>query len=125
MSKNILVADDSIAVAGAIGLMLRLKGHTVKTAHDSREALLALGKEKFDLAIIDLMTPVMGGCELLSKIKSDDRLKDIPAVVLAGENREGLKARALALGASHFFVKPFKPKEFIDAMEKMLNEEPF
>ena len=125
MSKNILVADDSVAVVGAIGLMLRFKGHTVKIVRDSQEAFLALEKEKFDLAIIDLMKPAMDGCELLAKIKNDDRLKDIPAVVLTGENREGLKARALELGANRFFIKPFKPKEFIDAMEKMLNDEPF
>ena len=124
-SRKVLVVDDSTAFAGAIGLMLRFKGHTVKTAGNGKEALLALEKEKFDLAIIDLMMPTMDGCELLSKIKKDNGLKDIHAVILSEENRTELKAKVLALGASRFFVKPFKPKDFIDAMEKMLNEEPF
>jgi len=122
MSKNILIADGSTTVAKIVSLALRFKGYTVKAAYNGKEALLALEKEKFDMAIIDLMMPVMDGCELFSRIKNNGRLKDIPVVILTEANNEKMRTRALALGASCFIVKPFQPKELIDKVEELLDE---
>ena len=122
MSKNILVADDSTTVVKIITLALRFEGHTVKAAGNGEEALLALKKEKFDMAIIDLMMPVMDGCELLSGIRNDDRLKDIPALILTEANNEKMRIRAQALGASSCVVKPVRPEELIDKVKELLGE---
>lgn len=122
MSKNILVADDSAAVVKSIDRVLRFNGHTVKTAFNGKEALLALKKEKFDMAIIDSMMPVMDGCELLSRIRKANRQKDIPAVILIEAEGEKMRTRAMALGANGLIAKPFQYMEFINKVEGLLGE---
>ncbi|MDD5194561.1 MAG: response regulator [Candidatus Omnitrophica bacterium] len=123
MSKNILVVDESTTILNILSLALRFKGHIVKVVGNGKEALLALEKEKFDVAVIDLMVPVMDGCELLLRIRNDDRLKDIPTIILTEANNEKMKTKAAALGASCFILKPFHPKEFMDKVEELLEEE--
>jgi len=125
MSKNILIADDSTTILKILSLVLRFKGHKTKVVGNGEEALLALEKEKFDMAIIDLMMPVMDGCELLSKVKNNDKLKNIPALVLTDANNKKMKARVLALGVKSFIEKPFQPNELMDKVEELLDEKRF
>ncbi|MFA5337184.1 MAG: response regulator [Candidatus Omnitrophota bacterium] len=125
MSKNILIADDSTTILKILSLVLRFKGHKTKVVGNGEEALLALEKEKFDMAIIDLMMPVMDSCELLSKVKNNDKLKNIPALVLTDANNKKMKARVLALGVKSFIEKPFQPNELMDKVEELLDEKRF
>ncbi|MFC1620720.1 PleD family two-component system response regulator [Candidatus Omnitrophota bacterium] len=123
MSKRILIADDSTMAIKIVNLALRFKGYAVKVVANGKEALSVLKKEKFDVLVVDLMMPVMDGCELLSRVRNDDRLKDIPAIIVTEAKNEKMKDDALVLGVKDVIVKPFHPTEFIHKVEGLLNEE--
>lgn len=122
MTKNILVADDSTTVVKIVSLALRFKGYKVAAANNGKEALDALRRERFDMAIIDLMMPVMDGLELLSTIKKDDNLKDIPVIIFASEDNEESRKKSMELGADSYIAKPFQPQEVIAKVEALLDD---
>ena len=122
MTANILVADDSTTVVKIVSLALRFKGYRVAAANNGKEALDALRREAFDMAIIDLMMPVMDGLELLSIIKKDDNLKDIPVIIFASEDDEESRKKSMELGADSYIAKPFQPQEIIAKVEALLND---
>jgi CheY-like chemotaxis protein len=67
--KHILVADDEDAVRDAIGMLLKIDGHTVVSAANGREALECFQRERFDLVLTDFQMPGMKGNELAMAIR--------------------------------------------------------
>lgn len=64
-----------------------------------------------DLVISDLNTPVMGGLDLTKQLKASDLFKNIPIVILSGEESSEIIIKCLEAGADDYLVKPFNPKE--------------
>lgn len=120
--KKILVADDSMTIVRIASLALKFRGYIVEAVNNGKDAWQALKEEKFDMAIIDLIMPVMDGCELLARIRNDDRTKDIPTVILTEADNEKLRTRVQALGADYFITKPFQSRELIETVEVLLDE---
>jgi CheY-like chemotaxis protein len=83
----------------------------VTLAYDGREALEVLRREP-DIAIVllDLMMPYLSGLDVLAEMKKDERLKDLPTIVLTAAGQEQQHRAAMDLGASEFLTKPFSPK---------------
>ena len=117
-SKNILIVDDSATIRKLVGLTLKFKQYHVATANDGMEAWDMLQKENFDMVIIDILMPTMDGFQLLSKIKSDEKLKNIPSVLLTTEGDEANKQKGMELGADSYLVKPFQPQQLLAKVEE-------
>jgi len=106
-----LVADDEPHIGRIIKMKLEQGPFRVTLAYDGREALEVLRREP-DIAIVllDLMMPYLSGLDVLAEMKKDDRLKELPTIVLTAAGQEQQHRAAMDLGASEFLTKPFSPK---------------
>jgi class 3 adenylate cyclase len=106
---NLLVVDDNEANRAVLSKRLSRQGHKVSAAAGGREALELLGRERFDLVLLDVMMPDMDGYQVLEQMKSDEVLRHLPVVMISARgDLEGM-VRCLELGAEDYLAKPFNP----------------
>jgi chemosensory pili system protein ChpA (sensor histidine kinase/response regulator) len=84
------------------------------------EALNILGKTKFDAVITDLEMPLMHGYDLISEMKRNPALTNIPVIVLTSRAGEKHRQKAIDMGVQHYLVKPFEEEEMLGALKKIL-----
>ena len=109
---HVLVADDEPHIGRIIKMKLEQGPFRVTLAYDGREALDVLTRESdVALVLLDLMMPQLSGLDVLAHIRADERLKDLPCIILTAAGQEQQHRRALELGASEFMTKPFSPKK--------------
>jgi DNA-binding response OmpR family regulator len=104
---RILVADTDKAVRDLVRLRLTAWGHDVVSFADGQSALHAWREEHFDLTMVDVDLPRIGGLDVLSAIRDSDRPDRPSVVVMADPSRRSVAALAYELGATEFVVKPF------------------
>jgi len=119
MEKKILSVDDSSSIRKMVEFSLKSKGYLVTTAENGLEALELLAQDQFDAVILDINMPRMDGFECLKRTRANEAYAAIPVVMLTTEGQEQDKEKALALGAQHYLVKPFKPSELIAKVGKL------
>ncbi|MDO9556984.1 MAG: response regulator [Coriobacteriia bacterium] len=102
---RILVVEDTELLRRMYHDRLVADGFEVTTAGDGLDAINELRNARFDLIVLDLIMPRMGGLEALEIIKSDPRLSPIPVVILTNLGEEGAIERALELGAVDYLIK--------------------
>jgi len=92
-------------------------------AANGKEAIAALEKTKKsdppDLILLDLFLPDISGIDLLTLIKKDQRLRDIPVVILTGSNEDQDIQKSYDLGASSYLVKPISNDALMLVIEKL------
>ncbi|GFO53693.1 two-component system response regulator [Geomonas sp. Red276] len=107
---KIMAVDDVPMNLDMLEVMLGDLEATFLKASNGQEALELLGEHQdTDTILVDLEMPVMNGYELLSRLKRDDRYRDIPVIVVTADRSEVLSA--LSLGANDFLTKPYNPDE--------------
>jgi len=107
----VLVADDEPHIGRIIKMKLEQGPFRVSLAYDGREAMALLEREPdIELALLDVMMPHLSGLEVLAAMHADERWRDIPCIILTAAGEEEYQRRAMAIGASDFFTKPFSPK---------------
>jgi len=109
LSKVVLVVDDSPTVRRMLEWTLKPSGFRILHAADGIHALEILRAETVDLAIVDLNMPRMDGIELIRSVRGDEKLKQLPIILLTTENREEDRQAALEAGANLFLAKPSAP----------------
>ncbi len=118
---EILVVDDSKIMREMVVACLRgQSGATFTHAASGLEALEKLSLKAFDLVVLDLNMPDIGGYEVLEFVRSQDKLRSLPILVVTTRGDEGSKARALESGASSFMTKPFSPEAILAEVRKLL-----
>ncbi len=103
---RVLVADDDPIFVSLASSTLRRAGCDVRIANDGVEALEALEREPFGLALVDLSMPRIDGFRLIALIRSTPRLASLPIVVLSSLTDAEAIEEAYALGANAFQSKP-------------------
>jgi CheY-like chemotaxis protein len=107
-NRRMLVADDDPAILRLIATILEKENFTVVTARDGREAYKILqADQNFTAAILDVVMPHISGPELVRFMKSDERLKRIPVMMMTAEQDPKLSSDSFAAGAIVFLPKPF------------------
>ncbi len=112
--KKILIIEDDVSIHNVIEELLKKEGYITCNAYSGTEALLLLGKEKYDLILLDLMLPGMSGEELLIKVKN------IPTIVLSAKISSDDKVNCLLSGANDYMTKPFETKELLARIKVQL-----
>ncbi len=115
---HILVVDDLPTNRLKLRLGLKQQGHTLKEAENGRQALVMLRAESFDLVLLDIVMPEMGGYEVLAEMKEDRVLRHVPVIVISAQDELESVARGIELGAEDYLPKSFHPvllKARIDA----------
>jgi two-component system chemotaxis response regulator CheY len=109
--SQILVVDDSKVMRDMIVACLRaISGVTFTHAASGLEAIERLSLEAYQLMVLDLNMPDIGGLEVLEFVRGQDRLCALPIVVVTTRGDEASREGALAAGASRFMTKPFTPE---------------
>lgn len=120
MTATILIVDDSTSVRKMVESALRFKGYAVVAAADGLEALDALERERFDLLVLDINMPRMDGLALLKTVRERAEWASLPVLMLSTEGQESDRDQALALGATDYMVKPFKPTQLLERVAAVL-----
>lgn len=107
--SRLLVVDDLPANRDVLSRRLERQGHYVATAANGREGLDRLRKEAFDLVLLDVLMPEMDGYQMLQQLKSDDRLRHIPVIMISALGELDSVVRCIELGAEDYLPKPFNP----------------
>ena len=107
-NRRMLVADDDPAILRLIATILEKENFKVVTARDGREAYKILQADpNFTAAILDVVMPHISGPELVRYMKSEDRLKRIPVMMMTAEQDPKLSSDSFSAGAVVFLPKPF------------------
>jgi class 3 adenylate cyclase/CheY-like chemotaxis protein len=106
---RILVVDDNASNRNLLFRRLSHDGHHVAGAHSGRRALEILEIEEFDLILLDLLMPDLNGFQVLGLLKADERLHDIPVIMISGLQETDAVIRCIEAGAEDYLAKPFSP----------------
>lgn len=119
--KSILVAEDSITSRTLLKNILESAGYSVTTTVDGMDALTALKSKTYDLVVSDIEMPRMNGFDLVTKIRSDKKMAELPIVlVTALESRED-RERGIDVGANAYIVKrSFDQSNLLEVIRKLI-----
>jgi two-component system sensor histidine kinase/response regulator len=109
--SSIMVVDDQPANLKLMETMLRQQGYEVRSFPRGRMALAAAGQQAPDLILLDITMPEMNGYEVCERLKSDDKLAQIPVIFLSALSETEDKVRALRCGGVDYISKPFQFEE--------------
>lgn len=115
---KILVVDDEKRIRDSCHTVLTGQGYTVACAESGSQGLEMIGREHFDIILLDLMMPQMSGLEVLPNIKSDH--PDTVVIVITGYSTVEHSIEAMKAGAFDFIPKPFSPKKLKVVVSKAL-----
>ena len=103
---RILVIDDDPIMREFACVYLSTPNVSVETAENGEAGLARLAAEHFDLALIDIDMPGINGYEVLRRIRADEKLFDLPAVIVTSNEDFSSIDKAYELGATSFITKP-------------------
>ncbi len=107
----ILVVDDNPTNLKLVRVLLRSKGHDVRTATDADEAIAAIAAARPALILMDLQLPGMDGLELTRRLKADPATRDIVVIALTAYAMKGDDQKARAAGCDDYVTKPINVDE--------------
>jgi CheY-like chemotaxis protein len=123
MSTRILIAEDNCALRSVIKFNLEVAGYQVTAASDGAEALRHLEQGDPDLIVTDHEMPNMNGCQLCERIRSVDRFKNTPIIMLSAKGLELDDSMVRAqFRVSEVVSKPFSPSELVSRVQQVLAE---
>jgi two-component system chemotaxis response regulator CheY len=122
MGITVLAVDDSNSIRQMLQFALKSRGYGVIPAGDGVEALEALERGRFDLMVLDINMPRLDGLSLLKVLRERPEWQALPVLVLTTEGQDEDRDRALALGATDYMRKPFRPTELLDRVASMLDK---
>jgi len=120
-NAKILVVDDEPQIRRVMRATLVARGYIVSTARNGEEALEKVRQERFDLLLLDINMPGIGGMEACRILRSQS---DIPIVILSIRNAEKEKVEALDAGADDYVTKPFSMPELMARIRAALRRAP-
>lgn len=120
-TMNILIVDDYKTMLRIIrNLLKQLDFDNVEEASDGTEALAKLRAGNFGLVISDWNMEPMTGLELLKEVRADQRLKNLPFIMITAESKTENVIAAKQAGVSNYIVKPFNAETLREKIEKVL-----
>ena len=118
---RILITEDSPTMRQLLVFALkRLKDVEIVEASDGMDGLRKVTSDHFDLALIDINMPVMDGLKLISLIRGEESLKEMPIIVITTEGAKEDRERALSLGADEYLTKPVQAGRVLAVVKGLL-----
>lgn len=121
--RKVLIVDDSETVRNQVARALREAGFSAVGASDGIEGLREAREDDYDLILLDISMPRMGGLELLDRLKEDPKTKPVPVLVLTTEMQEAMIQRAKRAGAAGWIIKPVEMPLLVEAIRKVARAE--
>lgn len=120
---RVLVIDDSATVCAALKKILRSAGLVVEIAMDAETGLASVKQDRPDLIFLDIVLPRMNGFSALRNLRRDPHSRDIPVIMISGNEMATEQFFGSAIGADDFMKKPFSRFEVFARIERLLDEE--
>jgi two-component system alkaline phosphatase synthesis response regulator PhoP/two-component system response regulator VicR len=117
---RILAVDDEPNIVRLIQVNLERHGYQVETANNGAQALAKIRENRPDLLVSDVMMPEMDGFELLSSIRRDPALSDLPVIMLTAKAQDANVMEGYSRGADMYLTKPFNPAELLQFVKRIL-----
>jgi DNA-binding response OmpR family regulator len=108
---RVLVVEDDPDIRDLVRYRLERAGFEVTVAADGETGLRLAQEEPPDLAILDIMLPKLDGYEITRRLRSDERTRALPVIMLTARAQDDDLARGFAVGADDYLRKPFSPQE--------------
>lgn len=124
MEKFVLVAEDDPALLKLVTAIVEGEGFLAAQARDGKEAYTVL-KSGADivLAIVDVLMPYIEGTQLVKFMKSEERLRSIPVIMMTGEKSIRTGSAAVSSGATAFLNKPFTNDQLRNTIRTLVRSE--
>jgi len=120
MPLKILSVDDSRTIRLVVGRAVRPYDCVLFEAANGEEGLAAAARERPDLILLDVTMPVMDGVTMLTKLKEDPALKEIPVIMLTAESGRENVIHIARLGVRDYLVKPFQAEQLIEKLGRIV-----
>ena len=118
--SRILVAEDDPNILRQIEFNLQSSGYEVETALNGMDAFKKLMARRPDLLITDVMMPEMDGYELVSTLRRDEQLADLPVIMLTARSQDWDMMQGYNSGTDLYLTKPFNPAELLNFVRRIL-----
>ncbi len=120
-NQQILIVEDSPTMRQLLVFALkRMKNIDIVEAQDGMDGLRKVTSDHFDLALIDINMPVMDGLKLISLIRGDKNLEQMPICVITTEGASEDRQRAMSLGADEYLTKPIQANKVLSVAKSLL-----
>lgn len=116
----IMVVDDSVTVRKVTSRFLERNGMNVLTAKDGADAILLLQQQQPDVVLLDIEMPRMDGYEVVAQMRHDQRLKDLPIIMITSRTGRKHRERAMAIGVNEYFGKPYQESALLEAIHRLV-----
>ena len=120
MNPTILVVEDEPAIQELVSVNLKHAGFLAVRAASAEEGYSAIRAALPDLVILDWMLPGQSGVALAKRLRSEERTRELPIIMLTARVHEEDKVQVLESGADDYITKPFSPKELVARVRAVL-----
>ena len=120
--KQIVYVEDSNTVSMLVKYKLTMGGFDVKIITDGEFAFEIIKTELPDIVLLDVMLPIKNGFTILKELKSSEKTKNIPVIMLTTDSEEDLILKCFEEGASDYITKPFSTPVLVARIKKILNK---
>ncbi|MFT3739047.1 MAG: response regulator transcription factor [Breznakibacter sp.] len=117
---KVLVCEDERLVGRAIQIVLEKAGYDVKLAVDGNEAMECIENEVFSAIIVDVHLPYASGLEIIGQLRKEKDDK-VPIIVVTAISDNNIQRQAQLLGANKYLLKPYDPKQLVNVVHELLN----
>lgn len=120
--RRVLLVEDEPINRELSQILLEEAGLVVEIAEDGVAALELTGSRPYDLVLMDMQMPRMGGVEATRKIRQRGNCQDLPIIAMTANAFAANRAECLAAGMNDFIAKPFDPDQFFATIHKWLSD---
>lgn len=117
---TIMVVDDSVTVRKVTSRVLERNGYKVLLAKDGVDAITQLQEHTPDLMLLDIEMPRMDGFEVATQVRHDERLKDMPIIMITSRTGQKHRDRAMSIGVNEYLGKPFQEAGLLEAIQQFI-----
>ena len=118
---RVLLVEDNVLNQQVAVEIIQNEGLIADIANNGQEALGALREKRYDVVLMDLQMPVMGGLEATRLIRAEEKHKDLPIIAISAHAMSFVKSACLKVGMNDCISKPIVPEELISALGKYMN----
>ena len=117
----VMVVDDSVTVRKVTSRLLERNGMNVVTAKDGVDAIAQLQEHKPDIMLLDIEMPRMDGFEVATLVRHDERLKDLPIIMITSRTGEKHRERAMTIGVNQYLGKPYQESLLLETIAQLVD----
>ena len=116
----VMVVDDSVTVRKVTTRLLERAGMNALTAKDGVDALTQLQEHRPDIILLDVEMPRMDGFEVATLVRHDERMKDLPIIMITSRTGEKHRQRAMAIGVNEYLGKPYQESLLLETINRLV-----